>query len=1084
MGSPPALPSPTYAFIPPPPLPEFYLKPSKVKNTSSSSSAPPAAISQASAKTKTKVTVSKQSRQEQANDVAQYIANQAQPCPTIAQDATDERKMVTFEVPRAAVMMPPPPPGYTNIVPPLAVYHICRICLRPRSARYHREHPIPINGVPPPPGICRRCRVLKVEDVTKETEVIQREAEEIEIVRMSESKKIKLGVFHGIDDDDYVSREEWEARRVRKLMKEAKRQHGNEERSESSESERDIVYRHVRVQQKVDCPTRAEQVATNVLPCLPKPKVSVYSTAQDAIDQVSSHSQERLAANTRPWPTPILPIVSIPVVGAEASAATVKVKTGIDKDGIVKASASARTGSPSASARSQSTTKVKAEVTNYVLKPERFESDIRRIAREEVVKYRQAERKIESHPDPYAHGRMVQVARHISPQANAERQMPRRTETLEVRVEREKRPSRSPMHVSHHSHRGRPSSRADVLTAPPGIPAELYTSSGWSKSRSSSSSNSTNGHEVVIERVLDHSAQVPGRLVRSASQRDEGGRQRETGHSTVKSSTIEQRSATSERTTWVRTRGGPPLASIAESDPCGSVKRTTVVGLDGEQLFRTVRDSSLPRPSRYNVVEVVEDINMSRDSGQQRRNNDSRTGSRIPEHVRELQEAAICKEAAENPKSRIQATVSERSTRPTDREYWRDGSASYTPSDRASANQDIRFRYVHEYGQDDVTRWPVAASPRSARSEKTRQQETLFPENPLRGGSTRGSDRRMAAPTEVEQTRSSVCDFIPQETRRSVSGRASERPSAPAGSAGRSRSSRQPEYEWTHVERTVQPADVPWERDPFEHRQSEYYVETEELQRNRGHYGTAVQASRPVSRPETQVQASTRSYQNPRSPSERRFQRQEAKVSPSEGSNARVRFANKVEFSPTPPGSEASSAQFRIIGPQSRSRTKGRLNGSGQESAEDLIAEYERRGRARARGRRSPQGKERYLDGTQKASERQKGWRDSRRPRSFDGAAEEMPPSVIADPKYRPLRSKPLTTALSESPSRECLREGSSANQAVQRSKLDGHGPYRPEAPRAESMEVGEGSRHSVPREGHGYPHSYWSEEQPGGAVW
>lgn len=69
--------------------------------------------------------------------------------------------------PARIITIPPPPPGFpgvpiiqrTTAQAPLAIYHICRICVRPRSEKYHIEHPIPSDGNPPPPGICRRCRV-------------------------------------------------------------------------------------------------------------------------------------------------------------------------------------------------------------------------------------------------------------------------------------------------------------------------------------------------------------------------------------------------------------------------------------------------------------------------------------------------------------------------------------------------------------------------------------------------------------------------------------------------------------------------------------------------------------------------------------------------------------------------------------------------------------------------------------------------------------------------------------------------------------------------------------------------------------
>ncbi|KAK4990800.1 hypothetical protein LTR66_006720 [Elasticomyces elasticus] len=68
-----------------------------------------------------------------------------------------------YEASHPKVPPPPPPPtqpfaALTRTGEPFVVYHICLQCRRPRSVRYHREHPVPLGLVPPPPGICRRCR--------------------------------------------------------------------------------------------------------------------------------------------------------------------------------------------------------------------------------------------------------------------------------------------------------------------------------------------------------------------------------------------------------------------------------------------------------------------------------------------------------------------------------------------------------------------------------------------------------------------------------------------------------------------------------------------------------------------------------------------------------------------------------------------------------------------------------------------------------------------------------------------------------------------------------------------------------------
>src|ERR1700761_5559347 len=162
-----------YITIPPPPLPEFYTTEQRSKESSSSESSSSAPEVDAQAI----VLKTKPSSHDGANDVKPRGSRLAAP---------------------AAVPLMTMPGAAGNDVPPLAIYHICRICLRPRSPRYHREHPIPVDGVPPPPGICRRCRVTTVE-----------ETQEVEVITESRSNDIKIGVITPfVKDADIVSNEE------------------------------------------------------------------------------------------------------------------------------------------------------------------------------------------------------------------------------------------------------------------------------------------------------------------------------------------------------------------------------------------------------------------------------------------------------------------------------------------------------------------------------------------------------------------------------------------------------------------------------------------------------------------------------------------------------------------------------------------------------------------------------------------------------------------------------------------------------------------------------------------------------------
>ena len=165
----------------------------------------------------------------------------------------------------------------------------------------------------------------------------------------------------------------------------------------------------------------------------------------------------------------------------------------------------------------------------------------------------------------------------------------------------------------------------------------------------------------------------------------------------------------------------------------------------------------------------------------------------------------------------------------------------------------------------------------------------------------------------------------------------------------------------------------------------------------------------------------------------------------------------------------------------------GRQAGSGVESAGDLITEYERRGRARVRDRddTAPVGTEE----TEKTYYAHDTWGLAR---SGDGATGDpregdssMKPAKVDGAAYRPRKNRPLSIALSESPSRERLSDIFNAHhyKSSNLSKVDGNGPYHPEQPRPESMDVLDGSTHSIPDWGAEERHDQggWAESVPAG---
>jgi hypothetical protein len=119
-----------------------------------------------------------------------------------------------------------------------------------------------------------------------------------------------------------------------------------------------------------------------------------------------------------------------------------------------------------------------------------------------------------------------------------------------------------------------------------------------------------------------------------------------------------------------------------------------------------------------------------------------------------------------------------------------------------------------------------------------------------------------------------------------------------------------------------------------------------------------------------------------------------------------------------------------------------RKSGQEQETGEDLIREYERRGRSRSRHPRPRHG---YYDEDRSLRERERelglsnaaGRQDGRR---LDGSGD-----------------RPLDLALSESPSREQAMSGAREDMA------NGCGTYRTEEKVTDSMRVQYGSPHDAP---------------------
>ncbi|KAK5742471.1 hypothetical protein LTR17_003273 [Elasticomyces elasticus] len=1152
-----------YLNIPPPPLPEFYLPKTTPGSNDGSSSA-----SADKEFTKTTVSVRHQSKQKTQTQTPAWLQEPATPnndaalarLPADPGDSTDDRMRVRYTVERTTakpVVTFAPPPDTTDI-PPLAVYHICRICLRTRSARYHRAHPIPIDGLPPPPGICRRCRVSTVEEVSKVATVVEE----------SESNRMKLGIAAFIPAEDYISNKEMKSLRVKELLREVEGQRVRERlssASESTEKEKEIVFRHVKVRESMSDPPS------------PLIRTSVKSTAQDAIDAVSVHSRDFMmtAAVTRADKSDAQMSQKAQSVSARSRATTrrqesdagfeevgrgtitAKVALNTDKPvaegmSVVSRAISTRSAPPPAETTTimayaksthaqpapvETSSKAVTQAPTAIVQPggpERSESEIRRIAREEIIRYRQAERKLEAHLDPYAYGRMVPIDRRIEKQADVAEPVPwsRKSGAVVEEVvltrkrEAVKDTSRQPKMSSarEEARQTSPPEKNEARSKQDHVPDLNTAVKGPAPARQSNARRKIDVRYVDREYVIERTKKADGKV--SAGDLTSGSgwvsdrrNEPEQRPQPKQVERTDERSERTERRQWdvmTETSGKHtasacgPRSERSEKQRCGDnsepvkapdearsnrtveLKRDETSRWTDERSGYTTREIWLPPTGDYEVVEITkstkppgETSRVGGSTSQPRTRPATPDEEAMPDRILEVRSNA--ESNGRRPARSVQQDEWSKpvSTGWSKQDDGHDGDATSARSSRYETTSQVRYR--KDEVRDQPLRGPPSLSERSGRTVQSartndRWATTEQPDKSSGRESKAADSDRRAAPEEAQKSsdaaRPRAFDLrmaaaagsagAALKLREREGGRDAREagdagsdegsdktrwPEAPASTAdsrgGRSqagtertkvsaapvsergsRSARSPEREYVYTERIVEPISSRWDREDHDQR----YVETREVLRSsKGSKAGSGVGSKSGSNKGDNVQsqaASSAITSRPPGDSPRDYRavyRRVQAADDSEHSSGRVRFASKVDVSPTPPNSEASSTQFRIIGARPGSKKKMRENG------EDLIAEYEeRRGRSRARDRaRNTKAEPEYYYKRREVERL-----------GHDGARDSSVHS------YRPPNDfVPLGRPFSESPSRELALE-----------ERDWHGPYRPEVPRQESMDVLAGS--------------------------
>nr|POF12993.1 hypothetical protein CFP56_10141 [Quercus suber] len=1083
--------------MPPPPLPEFWRKAPHDDKITTLSSSTSSEVPVPLVKTQTSLKLKERGKTQQT------AFQQTKPSAPPLQNTTHH---ITFaplpaSTPRISLNGPSDPdmrhhtlsrpiftiqPHASDDPPPLAVYHICRICFRPRSARYHREHPIPLNGFPPPPGICRRCRVTSVEDTEKVDTVVQ-----------SESQDVRLGLRCLVPDDSYVSAEEMQEVRGRKILKTLN--DGNRLVREDKETkrtrkdsptkrEKNATYRYVMVRHKSASRTRPAAV----------PKGKVAATSQEAIEASLSNKKHNVP------PRKTATVAARTEVKAQAdikptSKTDTSRKSSPNSHEISQAKSSVLISSeaqsrikiddPRHSNLPKSASRTTHSVAQVKVTAQPTESEIRRIAREEIEYYRQAERKIEAHRSAFAHGRMIPVERRISQASDRPTAVPWKEASKEsaVAIEREHEyVATLPNHFG--------SRVCDVSTKE----REHVVNAARNVNTARSSAQTQTSPRVAAPENRKYQAKVS-----YEHDQDEG---RQSSHN---------RSQHDHQQSPVEMSGALPSSSISTGSSRTEIRMSTKTSKFNQSDARKVSSSTFSSGHNWSPRELQERRSARQESStydvnaEQATNPDEWKSSRKPpkdrpreEKLHNVMDPRVCtqdqvrvlnKHSAHLPDTDTGEKASKASMlmskphRGSKTEYGhkeRPNEASTaqrnralsacpkTTTDKLHLDEDIVPRNTGNRKTSAMrqTDEDEAASARKSGSRQGDHAEAKY----ITGSRWQG--RHSGRQKDEQYTSIPSSQHNQQDIRRNLSPQATEAQSTISNTKRShvSHASTAPskhsnlrsdsgymggDSEYMYTVRTVTPVNRPLsEREldqvlGYEYQKTEEYVRRRKLKEfKRAHEDSQSYAGRRIM-PDSWIEAPASNAPSQGTNITAKSRVSEAGTVGTDGTRS-VRFAKKVDFSPTPPNSEASSSQFRMIGGR-ECRSAIMQLGSAEYHNErgqnlDLTTEDLHRGRSRSRGmtvENNPGVYDQFVlvDEMEYIPQSNRDLHDPR------------------DSTHHGSKEPSLMHALSESPSRERLDEMfKTGDQHDSRLTSPGFaGPYRapgPMNPRPASVDADDGS--------------------------
>lgn len=632
-----------------------------------------------------------------------------------------------------------------------------------------------------------------------------------EVVELQESNQVKLGIKCLIPDNDSATTDVLRARATERFMQDKEYM----ELESASERKGDIIYRRAR--------TSAPQKSTQTY---------AYRPAQMMVPPPPPRSAPRTIAVTSSEKTEVMKASNAATKGQNATiraespdpAGPMPIRAASPKE-LRRVDSVQEVTKTRRSSRSRHS-KHRTSIVIEAYKPEREEAEIRRLARDEVVRYRQAERMMEAHGNAYAYSQRPVVETEVAqPEPVPE---PVARVPVERRIALEK----------------------DVVDRP------------WIK-------DSEPSHKLDYAKS-QRSARMRTELERATGTEDVERTQKRFALLQVARELEEEQKAT-------------PRRNYASSD------KTRFPGSSEPR-----RPKVAENPTRYDVAETEE---ASKAASDERFMNVERFKDA------ERRNAFFVKSMT---RDRQAEGDSSSSSEWTDQEYWLDGQptgAVVGLSSKTAKTRDEQPSTTSRTRRLVLQRQPIAseATPRE-------QEVASYPRR------SEGNVDRVSRHSRREYTERSTTDALPYPAEESMVSAQMPSPQ-PLPSKAKKSQPTDPEGEYTYVKRTVQ-----HKRASSRLGEKPYY-EVEET------FGRRSKPAQAELKPQKEAQIECQRKDNNHHTSD---------------VSSRVKFAKQVEFSPTPPGSDASSTQFRKLGRMRRDLGVTETGG-------DLIAEYERRGRARSR---------------------------------------------------------------------------------------------------------------------------------------